>query len=190
MTDQFREEAVSSRNQTMPTILLGLSWVLMIFSAVNGMMWVNNTINIFAQGDAVNGLISLALTVVMLGTAVLIFLFKDRLRTEYEYTFTSNSPRNGVLDFAAIYNNRKRKALGSMKLQNIKACGKVASGSFNRYINMPGIKRSNWFVNRDSDLFYIYYEKEQEKHIVILEPSEEMVDLIRGAVPHGSYEIN
>ena len=55
---------------------------------------------------------------------------------------------------------------------------------------MPGIRRSNWFVNRDGNLFYIYYEKEQEKHIVILEPSEEMAELIRGAVPRGSYEIN
>ena len=77
-----------------------------------------------------------------------------------------------------------------MNLKNIRACGKVASGSFNRYINMPGIKRSNWFVNRDGNLFYIYYEKEQEKHIVIMEPSEEMTALIRGAVPRGSYEIN
>ena len=24
----------------------------------------------------------------------------------------------------------------------------------NRYINMPGIKRTNWFLNRDAQLFY------------------------------------
>ena len=185
MTDQFREEAVTSRNQTFPSIMLGLSWVLLVFSALYGFMWLQNALYAFAQSGVQSGLISLALALVLLGAAVMIFLFKDRLRTDYEYTFT-----NGILDFAAIFNNKKRKALGSMNLKNIKACGKVASGSFNRYINLPGIKRSNWFVNRDADLFYIYYEKEQEKHIVIMEPSEEMVSLIRGAVPRGAYEIN
>ncbi|MBR6377140.1 MAG: hypothetical protein IKS05_05175 [Oscillospiraceae bacterium] len=185
MTDQFREEAVSSRNQTFPSIMLGLSWVLLVFSALYGFMWLQNALYAFAQSGVQSGLISLALALVLLGAAVMIFLFKDRLRTDYEYTFT-----NGILDFAAIYNNKKRKALGSRNLKNIKACGKVASGSFTRYINLPGIKRSNWFVNRDADLFYIYYEKEQEKHIVIMEPSEEMVSLIRGAVPRGAYEIN
>ena len=185
MTDQFREEAVTSRNQTFPSIMLGLSWVLMIFSAIYGFMWLQNALYAFAQSGVQSGLVSLGLALVMIGAAVLIFLFKDRLRTDYESTFT-----NGILDFAAIYNNKKRKALGSMNLKNIRACGQVASGSFNRYINMPGIKRNNWFVNRDGNLFYIYYEKEQEKHIVILEPSEEMAELIRGAVPRGSYEIN
>ena len=144
MTDQFREEAVSSRNQTFPSIMLGLSWVLLVFSALYGFMWLQNALYAFAQSGVQSGLISLALALVLLGAAVMIFLFKDRLRTDYEYTFT-----NGILDFAAIYNNKKRKALGSMNLKNIKACGKVASGSFNRYINLPGIKRSNWFVNRE-----------------------------------------
>ena len=121
----------------------------------------------------------------MIAVAVLIFLFKDRLRTDYEYTFT-----NGLLDFAAVYNNRKRKALGTMTLKNIQACGMVTSGSFNRYINMPGVKRHNWFANRDGNLFYIYYEKDQARNIIIMEPSQEMIDLIRGAVPQGSFQIN
>ena len=62
--------------------------------------------------------------------------------------------------------------------------------TFNRYINQPGIQRHNWFANRDGDLFFIYYEKDSKKNIIILEPSEEMAALIRGAVPRGSYEIN
>ena len=185
MTDQFREEAVSRKNEGMATIMLGLAWVLLVLNALYGFLQLQNAIYAFAQGSTSGGLFSLLMAVVLIGLAVLIFLFKDRLKTEYEYTFT-----NGILDFAAVYNNKKRKALGSMNLKNIKACGLVASGSFNRYINQQGIKRSNWFVNRDANLFYIYYEKEQEKHIVILEPSEEMAALIRGAAPRGAYEIN
>ena len=46
--------------------------------------------------------------------AVLLFLRRDRLKTEYEYTFT-----NGQLDFAQVYNNKKRKNLGTMNLRNV-----------------------------------------------------------------------
>lgn len=185
MIDQFREEAATKRSQTVPTLLIGAGWVALVLCGLEGFLMLQNTIYAFTAGDTASGLLGLALTAVLVGTAVLIFLFKDRLRTDYEYAFT-----NGLLDFAAIYNNRKRKALGTMNLKNIKACGMVASGSFNRYINLPGIKRSNWFANRDGNLFYIYYEKEQEKRIIIMEPTEEMVQLIRGAVPAGAYQIN
>ena len=184
MMDQFLEQVATKRSSGTQMIMLGMAWVTMIISGLYGMLVFSQVAYAFSE-SVTAGLIQIAAAVVFLGGAVLIWLFKDRLRTEYEYTFT-----NGALDFAAVYNNRKRKALGTMNLKNIKACGQVASGSFNRYINQPGIKRKNWFANRDGNLFYIYYEKEQEKHIIIMEPSEEMAGLIRGAVPRGSYEIN
>ena len=185
MIDQFREEAVTRHNQTIPMVMIGMGWVSLVLCGIYGLLMTQNAIYGFGQGAGGGAAVSLVIGLVMIAVAVLIFLFKDRLRTDYEYTFT-----NGLLDFAAVYNNRKRKALGTMTLKNIQACGMVTSGSFNRYINMPGVKRHNWFANRDGNLFYIYYEKDQEKHIVIMEPSEEMVELIRGAVPRGSYEIN
>lgn len=49
------------------------------------------------------------------GIAVLLFLRRDRIRTEYEYTFT-----NGQMDFAQVFNNKKRKNLGTMNLKNVK----------------------------------------------------------------------
>ena len=55
---------------------------------------------------------------------------------------------------------------------------------------MQGLKRSNWFVNREADLFYIYFEKDNSKRIIIMEPNEEMEKLIRGAVPQGAYQVN
>ena len=59
---------------------------------------------------------------------------------EYEYTFT-----NGIMDFAQVFNNRKRKPLGTMNIRNVEACGMVSSGSFRRYLNTPGVVRLNWF---------------------------------------------
>jgi len=185
MMDQFLEQVATKRNTGMQTVMLGFAWVTMILSGLYGLLNLSGVTAAFAQGGTTAGIIQLVAAAVFIGMAVLIFFYKDRLRTEYEYTFT-----NGSLDFAAVYNNRKRKALGTMTLKNIKACGKVASGSFNRYINMPGVKRSNWFVNREADLFYIYFEKDSNKRIVIMEPSEEMAALIRGAVPREAYQVN
>ena len=66
----------------------------------------------------------------------------------------------------------------------------VASGSFRRYISMPGIKKSNWFLNRDGNLFYFFYQKNGEKHIIIIEPTDEMIGMIKLYLPHGVYQTN
>ena len=68
------------------------------------------------------------------------------------------------------------------------AFGKVDSDSFRRYISMPGIKRMNWFLNREAELYYFYYVKDQSKNIIILEPSEEMTDMIRKYLPRGAWQ--
>ena len=104
---------------------------------------------------------------------------------EYEYTFTNNQ-----LDFAQVFNNKKRKNLGTMNIKNLEACGLVSSGSFNRYINMQGIKRTNWFLNRDAELMYFYYQKDGQKRIIIIEPNEEMIALIKRNLPQGVWQNN
>ena len=120
--------------------------------------------------------------VVSAGIAVYIWFFHDKLLTEYEYTFT-----NGSLDFAEVYNNKKRKSLGSLNVRNVEAFGKVDSESFRRYISMPGIKKMNWFLNREAELYYFYFTKESDRKIIIFEPSEEMVSYIRQYLPNGAY---
>ena len=184
MMDQFLEQVATKRNSGAQSLMIAFSWAVLVISGLYGMLLFSQVTYAFAESTTA-GIVQVVASVIFLGFAVLIYLFKDRLRTEYEYTFT-----NGTLDFAAVYNNNKRKALGTMNLKNIKACGKVASGSFNRYINMQGIKRSNWFVNREADLFYIYFEKDNSKRIIIMEPNEEMEKLIRGAAPQGAYQVN
>ena len=184
MMDQFMEQVATKRNSGMQSLAVALAWVVIVITGIYGLLLFSQITYAF-QDSVTAGIVQIAATVIFIGIAVLLYLFKDRLRTEYEYTFT-----NGTLDFAAVYNNRKRKALGTMNLKNIKACGKVASGSFNRYINAQGVKRSNWFVNREADLFYIYFEKDSTKRIIIMEPNEEMERLIRGAVPQGAYQVN
>ena len=176
--DHFHEEVAIKHNNVMNRIAYMISWVVLVISALFAMM---NLSAIMGQ----NGFnpVALVMTLISGGIAAGIFLFHDRLLTEYEYTFT-----NGALDFAEVYNNKKRKSLGSLNVKTVDAFGKVSSGAFNRYLNMPGIKRMNWFLNRDAELYFFYFSKDSNKKMIILEPSEELVGLIKLYIPHGAYQ--
>ena len=172
--DHFLEEVVIKRKNTFNRILYYFSWVLMIFAALIACI----TFSSITRGFDVFTLILLAASA---GIAVYTWFFHDKLLTEYEYTFT-----NGALDFAEVYNNNKRKSLGSLNVRNVEAFGKVNSSSFQRYLNTPGVKRMNWFLNRDAELYYFYFTKESDRKMIILEPSEEMVGYIRQYLPNGA----
>lgn len=184
--DQFMEEVVYKRNKGAENILLVLAWAAMIMSGIIAMFMFNLiTMTISAQGFSAGMVLDIVITLLMVAAAVLIFLYKDRIKTEYEYTFT-----NGILDFAKVFNNRKRKALGTMNVKNVEAIGMVSSGSFNRYLNMPGIKRINWFINRDADLFYLFFQKDGAKSLLVMEPSEAMRNMIIRAAGQGKLQKN
>ena len=173
--DHFLEEVVVKRKNGLNRILYYLSWVIMIFSAIVASMTLGTLTSAFSW-------FSVIVIVISAGIAVYTWFFHDKLLTEYEYTFT-----NGALDFAEVYNNKKRKSLGSLNVRNVEAFGKVTSSSFQRYLNMPGIKRMNWFLNREAELYYFYFTKDSDKKMIILEPSEEMVDNIRKYLPNGAW---
>ena len=173
--DHFLEEVVVKRKNGLNRILYYLSWVIMIFSAIIASMTLGTLTTAFSW-------FSVIVIVISAGIAVYTWFFHDKLLTEYEYTFT-----NGSLDFAEVYNNKKRNSLGSLNVRNVEAFGKVTSSSFQRYLNMPGIKRMNWFLNREAELYYFYFTKDTDKKMIILEPSEEMVDNIRKYLPNGAW---
>ena len=165
--DHFMEEVVVKRNRAVQSIAHIFASITMIISAIFGFFFLQLLFTNFS-------IVLLIVTVVFIGMAALLFLFRDRLKTEYEYTFT-----NGDLDFAQVYNNQKRKSLGTMRVKNVEAFGPVDSNGFRKIINMPGLKKRNWFLNREAKLYYFYYQKDTEKNIIILEPSEELVGMIR-----------
>lgn len=174
--DRFMEEVVVKKQRGLEEVMYVLSAVLMVVMAILGFMTMQT---LFIQFD----LFTLLLTVVNLGGAFLLFLFRDRLRAEYEYTFT-----NGVLDFAMVFNNQKRKSLGSLTVNRVEAFGPVSGQAFKRYISMPGIKRSNWFLNRGAELYFFYIQKDSSKRVIVCEPSKEMVDYIKFYLPRGAWQ--
>jgi len=174
--DHFMEEVVVKRNRGLQSVLYVLATIVMVLTGIFALFMIQV---VFMQFS----IFVLIETLLYAGIAVFLFLRRDRLRTEYEYTFT-----NGELDFAMVFNNQKRKTLGTMRVKNVEAFGPVDSNGFRKLINMPGLKRRNWFLNRDAKLYYFYYQKESEKNIIVLEPSAELVDMIRKYLPHGAYQ--
>ena len=182
--DHFMEEVVVKKNRTMDTISYGVAWVMLVLLGLLTMMNLSAIMSAIAQGIPISQLLlDIVFTLVTGGCAVVLFLFKDRLRTEYEYTFT-----NGTLDFARVFRAVKRQELGSMNVRNVTACGHVAHKSFQRYLSMKDVEKKNWFLNRDGNLFYFYYVKDNKKHMIIIEPSEEMVEMIRKCVEPGVFQ--
>lgn len=180
--DHFMEEVVTKKNRGMDEVMYMLSWVVLVLAGVFGLMEVSASFSMIAGGQGVPWL-DLVFGLLNVGIAVFIYLRHDRLRTEYEYTFT-----NGDLDFAMVFNNNKRKSLGSLKMRNIDAAGPVEASAFQRYISMPGVKQSRWFLNRGANLYYFYFQKDDNKRIIVCEPSKEMVALIKQYLPHGAWQ--
>ena len=180
MRDHFLEEVVVKHKNGFNKALYMLSWVIIILSGLSAAFMFSAVTNAIVQGGI--DWQSILMLVLSAGICVYSYLFHDKILTEYEYTFT-----NGALDFAEVYNNKKRKSLGSLNVRNVECFAKVNSDAFKRYLNMPGIKRMNWFLNRDAELYFFYFSKDQDKKMIILEPSEEMVSYIREYVPRSAW---
>ena len=176
MMDNFKEDVVSSRNRLLPNILYVVSWVMIVLFGLYAMLLLQVVFFDFSVA-------TLIMTAASAALAVFLFIYKDNLKLEYEYTFT-----NGTLDFAKVLRSARRKELGSMNVANVSACGHVAHDSFRRFLAQKDVEKKNWFLNRDDNLFYFYYVKDNKKHMIIIEPSEEMVDMIRNYVPAGVYQ--
>ena len=116
MMDQFMEQVVTKRNQTVQNITYIVAWIsLILMGAMAFLQFTSITAVLSQYGFGAEFFITLAQLVVFGGLAVLIYLYKDRIKMEYEYTFT-----NGQLDFAQVFNNKKRKNLGTMNLKTWK----------------------------------------------------------------------
>jgi len=176
MMDHFKEEVVISRNRFLGDLLYVFSWILVVVFGLYAFVMLQAVMLGFS-------LPLLLMAVLSCAAAVLLFFYKDNFKTEYEYSFT-----NGSLDFAKVLRSARRKELGSMNVANVAACGHVAHQSFQKFLAMKDVSKRNWFLNRDGNLFYFYYVKENKKHMIIIEPSEEMVEMIRHYLPFGVYQ--
>lgn len=178
--DNFREEVAVRRSAGLYNFLYVLAWAAMGLSALLAMMGLSGVMTMFSTGFDIT---PIALLLVFGGIAFGIFRYKDELKSEYEYVFT-----NGDLDVSKVLNNSRRRYLTCLNMKNVEAAGAVTSPSFNRYLSMPGMKKHNWFLNRDAKLYYFYFNKASVKHLMVVELSDQMVDLVKRP-PYMSYGV-
>ena len=158
------EETARRHNQTLGMIFTGASWVVFFICALIAFMTLQGLVTSLAtiseQGFNLTGtLINVAIIAVFGGLAYLCWRNKDRMRIEYDYTFT-----NGDLDVGKVFGNARRKLMTSLNMKNVEMAGMVTHQSFQRFMNDNSIKKHNWFVNRGANLSYFYFQKENQKH--------------------------
>ncbi len=178
--DHFHEEVVIKRKRGLDEFTYWVSWLVLIICGVYGIYLFGSLTYVARTGGWLYWFLEL---VVFGGIGVLTWMYHDRLRMEYEYTFT-----NGSLDFAQVFNNKKRKTLGSLNVRTVDAFGPVNGESFKRFITMQNVQQTRWFLNRDGNLHYFCFQKDGNRRIIVFEPSAELVDLIKKYLPHGVYQ--
>ena len=182
MIDNFHEEVATKQNKTFNNLAYGVVWISIVLFGIIGMMGLSA---LMALNFTVPAVIQ---TVLFGGIAVLLYLKRDNLRVEYDYTFT-----NGDLDVAKVFGNSKRKLMTSMKSQTVEAAGMVSDKSFDKMLNDKSIKKHNWFVNREANLSWFYFVKKNErgetvKHCIILELSDEMLTMLKPYLKFGVWQ--
>lgn len=171
--DDFLEQVARRKHQGMYTLLYVFLWFIIIVFGMAALSSVMRIIMIDEQGLSIN-FIALIITVVGGGIAFLAWRRSDYCRLEYDYSFT-----NGILDVSRVMNNRRRRYLTALDMKDVIRCGPAQGPAFQKTLSEPGLKKHNWFLNRDANLYYFYFLKNNVKHMAVVELHEEMVAMIR-----------
>lgn len=167
--DHFHEEIVVKRNRALNTLAYYLVNILMVALALLAAVSLNG---IYTESGL--SIWSIVLTLAMGGSAAICFIFRGRLRVEYEYSFT-----NGSVDIDKVINNNQRKRMLTFNIRNVDIVAPVPSPDFTRYDAMPNIKRTNAFLNRSAPKYFLYFRTDEQKNLVVIEPSRELIDLMK-----------
>ena len=169
MMDHFREEIVTRRQGRLINALgYILSWVFVIVFGIVAIIGLSDIMNMnFA-------LVNWVLFLVGGGLCFLMFRYKDNFRIEYEYAFT-----NGELEFAMVKSNTRRKELMAIRMREVEAGGYVDSAAYNSAAKNDDYKEYRYYLNGSSKLYFVTLTREGKRIMIIFEPSEEMVALMK-----------
>lgn len=168
MMDNFKEEIVVRKQGRIVNALgYSLCWFFLVLFGLTGMIGLSGIMNLeFSWSNVLTLLLGG-------GLAFLMWRWKDNFRIEYEYSFT-----NGELDFAMVLGNTRRKPLTSVRMREVEAGGWVDGPAYEKYAGMKDIKHMDYFINSKQRLYYLYFIRDGRKSLLLMEPSQEMVEMM------------
>lgn len=172
--DDFLEQVARRRRQGLFTAAYFLTWIFIVIFGLCAVMNLSTIIGSTEEGGIQFNYIQLIIGVVFGGLAFLLWRRADYYRMEYDYTFT-----NGTLDISQVLNNKRRRYLTALDMKEVVRCGPAQGQAFMKTLNEKDLKKHNWFLNRDANLYYFYFVKKNVKHLAVVELTDEMVELIR-----------
>ena len=169
MTDHFHEEIVVRRKRGLYNLLyfvLALTAIVLALLAATSLMYIMNTFDF--------NLVNIIQLLISGGLAVLLWINKDKMRLEYEYSFT-----NGLVEIAQVMNNSRRKELVSFKMREVESFGTGDDPRLQDYLARKDAKRIIAVLNRHAPLCYVFTKKNERNYLVVMEPKPELAQLMQ-----------
>lgn len=174
MPDQFRldtvtkEEIIIKKRKGLYTLLYLLMWFTLLVSAL---IAATSLMGMMSGNFSVQYIVT---TVVFGGAAWLGWWAKDFLRVEYEYSLT-----NGIMDISQVINNRRRKEALSFRMRDVEIIAPLDDPKLHSYEQRPNVKKIKAVLNSENPVYFLFVKKNEQYYLVYMEPSEELVHLMR-----------
>ena len=109
------------------------------------------------------------------GLIYLLYLLIVNTNLEYEYCFT-----NGAMDVDKIINRRNRKRMAELNARKIERMAKIGDAEFCRLMKDRSVKKMYACSDcKDSDTYYVYYENDKGKNLLLFNPNDKIRDSFR-----------
>lgn len=117
------------------------------------------------------------------GLIYLLYNVLISVNLEYEYAFT-----NGALDIDKIIAARRRKRLTDLNAREIEIMAKTSNRAYKSYAENRGIKKIYaCTAPTDEDVFFVVYQKNNNKYMLIFNPDERIHDGFRRLNPQNVF---
>lgn len=164
----FYEESLSKKDMRYNQLLYKFYFMLMIsFGFVAVFMF--SFVELFG-----NVYVALFMAVFFVIMSAACYFLKDKQIIEYDYTLLNNT-----FTISKIINNKKRKELISVDVNEFNSFGTIDDGNYERVKNNRTIIKA--YLNNDEKHYYAVFNKENKNIILIFEPSIKMIDSINKA---------
>ena len=147
-----------------------MDYLKVLFVLIGGFFIVLVTPFLFVVIPSI-GSLSLAIVVLIV---YIMYKLVTSVNLEYEYILT-----NSELDVDKIVNLRTRKKMAEVNFHKIDFFGKISSPEYNKYLKDNSVKKIFACKDiKDAETFFVVFENNEGKKMLMFSPSEKMIKSI------------